>query len=277
MHYISLCAIVKDEHPNNLQEFIAHHLGIGIEHCYIYDNGSSIPISNILKNYIDAGLVSVIYFPEKGVQMQAYSGCLNAFGKDNEFIAFIDMDELIIPKSHDNMQDFLRQYNSLLHLGSFAINWKIFGSEINGELAITKPNQLMSEIYIKSSNNEFEENKHIKSIVRPKNTKFFNLDPHHATLHNGYFNYNEKMQNIRGPFAQPCSTETIQINHYFTRSKEEWEKKVLKGRADVSDSNIPGREIHEWESFNNNCNMIEDCSALRFVNKTKEIMEKYRC
>ena len=43
-----ICAILKDETPY-LEEWIKHHLAIGVEHFVLYDNNSAIPIRETLK------------------------------------------------------------------------------------------------------------------------------------------------------------------------------------------------------------------------------------
>ena len=45
-YYLSLCCIIKDE--RYLEEFIVYYNILGVEHFYIYDNESSLPISKRL-------------------------------------------------------------------------------------------------------------------------------------------------------------------------------------------------------------------------------------
>ena len=43
MRYLALCCIVKDENMF-LKEWLAYHALLGVEHFYIYDNMSAVPV-----------------------------------------------------------------------------------------------------------------------------------------------------------------------------------------------------------------------------------------
>ncbi|MDR1946666.1 MAG: glycosyltransferase family 92 protein [Desulfovibrio sp.] len=87
--YASICAIAKDEDPY-IVEWAEYHLSIGFEHIHVYDNGSARPVRDILREYMDAGLVTVVDFPvEVEQQPAAYADCLAAYGAGTEWMAFI--------------------------------------------------------------------------------------------------------------------------------------------------------------------------------------------
>lgn len=90
-----ICAILKDETPY-LEEWIKHHLAIGVEHFVLYDNNSAIPIRETLKTYIRTGDVEVIECPiVESPQLKAYNHCLFEMHNRTKWIAFIDGDEFI--------------------------------------------------------------------------------------------------------------------------------------------------------------------------------------
>lgn len=66
------CVIIKDENYY-LPEWIAYHSAVGVEHFYLHDNGSSIPISPTLTHEARIGRVTVIPFPDRCMQMPAYN------------------------------------------------------------------------------------------------------------------------------------------------------------------------------------------------------------
>ena len=50
-YYISICLLAKNEN-NYINEWLKWHIDLGVEHFYIYDNDSDIPlINNIYKDY----------------------------------------------------------------------------------------------------------------------------------------------------------------------------------------------------------------------------------
>ena len=64
MHYLSVMAIFKNE-TMNLKLWIEHYLWQGVEHFYLIDNGSNDNPLSILQEYIDNGIVTYYFLPEK--------------------------------------------------------------------------------------------------------------------------------------------------------------------------------------------------------------------
>lgn len=265
MNYISICAIAKDECKQYMEEFICFHLAIGIEHFYIYDNDSSIPIKQTLKNYIDKGVATVIDFPGRGKQMPAYGHCLSTFNKQSKWIAVVDLDEFIVPKSGGDIKNILPRYETY---GALAVNWKMFGS--NGH--IDKPNGLTIENFTSATPCHFPPNKHIKTIVNTQYYYSISGDPHHFKYVNGSYAVNENISMVKNAFSDH-SCNIIQVNHYFTRSLEEFKIKAARTRADVL-SNEPCRQLQEFYDLDGCC-FVKDESALKYRDKTIEYMGIY--
>ena len=55
-NYLSLALMIKNE-SKYIQEWIEYHLLVGVDKFYIYDNESTDDLKNILKVYIDQGIV----------------------------------------------------------------------------------------------------------------------------------------------------------------------------------------------------------------------------
>jgi cellulose synthase/poly-beta-1,6-N-acetylglucosamine synthase-like glycosyltransferase len=134
---------VKDEDPY-MPEWIEYHLKIGVTQFYIYNNGSQIPLTTSLKKYIDLGVVTPEVIEGVGVQTKAHAHCLEKYGSQCQWIAFIDADEFLVPKTlTGSLPDFLTAYEPY---GGLAVNWLVFGS--NGHIEsrtgryITIPNGL---------------------------------------------------------------------------------------------------------------------------------------
>lgn len=259
--YLSLCAIAKNETPY-LEEWVNFHRAVGVEHFYIYDNESDVPVRSTLKKYVAAGLVTVKDYPGKGKQMPSYDDCLRTYGHTSKWIGFIDCDEFIVPKSKDSVPEILGLFESF---GGLAVNWIIFGS--NG--LQKKPDGLIIENYTMGSPQDYVENRHTKRIVQPALTRGAGTNPHYFVHQRGYFSVSETLNMVHQAWSDN-STNVIQINHYFTKSYDEFVIKCSRGRADVADPNIQGRHIAEFDKFNGHCTVKDEC-ALKFLEKTKSL------
>ena len=105
-HYLTVCAIAKNEGPY-FKEWIEWHLSQGVDKFYIYDNESTDGTKDILKPYIEQGVVEYKYWPGYRRQLAAYDDCLEHHRFDSRWIAFIDLDEFIVPVRDKSIPDFL--------------------------------------------------------------------------------------------------------------------------------------------------------------------------
>ena len=222
-YYLSLCCIIKDEN-NYLQEWIQYHIKIGVQHFYIYDNGSRVPVKSTIKDLKLTSYTTVISLPGRSKQKAAYKHCLERYGYTSRWIGFIDTDEYIVPKTtQGDLQLFLKDYESV---GGLGINWLIFGSSGH----IKRAQQPQISTFLWRSTTAFKPNWHIKSIVQPKYVKH-NVNPHAFYYVEGKFCVNENFVPIEDAFVEP-SVDKIQLNHYYCRSLEEYREKIRRGRAD---------------------------------------------
>lgn len=224
-HYLSLVVIVKNEAPY-LLEWIEYHKLIGVEHFYIYDNESTDNIYNLLEPYIDRKEVSYIHCPGKAMQMPAYNDAIARFGKNNFWMGFIDADEFIILANNISLISFLQNYENYSAVG---INWKLFDS--NDFEQKPKNGFVISNFTRTYKDDDTPVNRNFKSIVQPSRVKLC-LNPHFMWLRKGYI-VNEDKETITVPIAERNRTHQIQINHYFSKSKQEYLDKIARGCADT--------------------------------------------
>ncbi|MBS7566153.1 glycosyltransferase family 2 protein [Mucilaginibacter sp. Bleaf8] len=245
-NYVAICCIVKNENLY-FDEWIDYHTQIGVSHFYVYDNESVVPAAVTLAKYIKAGMVTVTEIKGKEKQTTAYGMCLKTYGADCRWIAFIDVDEYIVPKTmNGSLPEFLLSYEKFAALG---ISWLVFGS--NGYEK--KPDGLQVNNYTKRSLKTHSENDHIKSIVQPKFVVSPGTDPHHFVYQKKKFCVNENFERINGARVLHTSNK-IQINHYFLRSLEEFKRKIGRGRADLD---VP-RKLNEFYEIDKDANVIVD-------------------
>jgi hypothetical protein len=254
MYYAALCAIAKDE-DHALPEWARHHLHIGFEHIYLYDNGSRTPIRDVLRDYVANGLVTVVDFPlTDRQQLSAYASSLDRFGKDAVWMGYIDIDEFVVPKTCSDVRELLDAYAAYAGL---AVHWKIFGS--NGHAA--RP----AAGVIQSYTGVLDRNKHVKTIVKPRHVAAV-ATPHHFRYADGQCCVNEDGIPVWGPFSSHAS-RCVQLNHYYYTSREDFAEKMARGLATPGKDGRAVRNETEWETFDRQFTLAGeyDDAALRFA------------
>ena len=265
--YLTACAIVRDE--PDLTEWVAYHFAIGFEHIYIYDNESVIPVAKTLRNWINDGKVSVEFIAGRKQQCRCYSAHLKM--TDSKWIAFIDADEYILPHLADDLKAVLQQYESF---GGLTATWKVFGSDGHS----VRPPGLVIESYTKTSKcciNVSPESRscwpQYKTIAQPEFAISF-PNPHFARYRSGSYAVNESRRRM------PCwhshgrsSLKTIQLNHYFVKSLEDFRAKQNR-RGPNSDR---ARTTEEWQHVEKLCNIQPDTRIQRFVPTVRGLMMYY--
>lgn len=232
---LAVVAIMKNEGPY-LTEWVKYYESIGVKHFYIYDNESTDNLAEVAKS-----LTNVTYHKISGVarQLDAYNDALNRYGRKCKYMAFLDGDEFVFcPNSDNQLLPILDNYFSKKHVGGLGVNWQIFGSS-NFE---TKQEGLVTDNYIYRSVESFEKNRHIKTICMPGRVAGFAYEPHSMIYLPGFHAINENFKKIDGPLTEVPSTKKIRINHYFSKSKEEFMQKRARGQADSND-------IRDMEQF----------------------------
>lgn len=94
--YLSVCAIAKDEGPY-FKEWLDWHICQGVQKFYIYDNNSTDETKAVLSPYVEKGLVEYVYWAGYRMQLAAYDDCLERHRLDTRWLAFIDLDEFLVP------------------------------------------------------------------------------------------------------------------------------------------------------------------------------------
>lgn len=222
-----VCCIALNEEPY-ICEFIDHHLSIGFSHVYVYDNSHN----NALAHVITADRVTIVHFPGQAQQANAYHHFLHTFAHHHTHVAIIDCDEFIYLKQHKTIRDLLSEYS---HAGALAINWVMFGSNNHKHYTDEPVVKRFTKCHKGS-------NKHTKWISRIDCVLAL-PHPHYSILHQGCcVDTNNTI--VSGPYNQDGPIDVVQINHYFTKSYDEFKQKVERG---VADSAIIKRSMAEFE------------------------------
>jgi hypothetical protein len=253
--YLTLCLIVKDEN-SYLQEWLDYHILLGVDHFWIYDNGSATPIKTTLKSYIEAGWVTIHNISGKSVQLYAYDHCIQNHQSDSKWIGFIDADEFLVIKEDVDIKHILERYEEWAGL---AISSLFFGSGGN----TTRPSVGQLAGYPLRTPEKLSVNRLVKSIVQPDKV-ILPISPHSFLFKEGWYCVNES--GLRVDAQQfPCHVDRIQVNHYYTRSEQEWADKLKRGRGDSGNPYTDERwtRIHSTSS-------IQDKNAIHLLQQIIE-------
>ena len=265
---VVVCATFKNEAPYIL-EWIAYHRIIKIDHFLIYNNDSTDNTQEILKALDRAGIITYVDWPSRpniNNQIVAYKDAyLRLVGKC-EWITFIDGDEFIVPNIHQDLPSFLSDYENV---AGICVNWNIFGSSGH----INKTNGLVMERFKKCARASAPVNRQGKTIAKIDFIEDLNIHKCKFPEESIYIYPDrtpvpELSRNLRGPGIH-ITHEFLQINHYVTKSKAEWELKRARGRADKelnSSEKIRSEKYFEIHDKNN----AEDIKILKFLEKTKQ-------
>lgn len=66
----------------------------------------------------------------------------------------------------------------------------------------------------------------------------------------------------------PATAEVLRINHYWSKSLEDGERRVTRGAVDQWTMENP-RSMELWHEFDSRMNQVEDREILRFVPELK--------
>lgn len=258
IYKLGVVAIVKNE-ARFMEEWVLFHLNQGVDKIIIYDNGSTDDIRSVLKPYIKRKAVKYIYYPGKKLQCDVYNDAIYRYGRFFKYMIMLDADEFLYPsETHEKLTDIIDEaFERDEKVGCLVVNWLCYGS---GGF-IKSPEGHVVENYLKRGAYEFEGNRNYKTIVDPQKV-FSYICPHFPELKKGY-----KKVNTVGDVIDTSVTsgnyERLRINHYFTKSKEDYIKKMIRGKADRSDK----RGMDEFYRYD--VNDIYDDSILYYF-KTNE-------
>lgn len=251
MNYLSIATIARGESPY-LIEWIRYHLGVGIDHIYVYDNKEPGSYDYHWAQVAYREQVSFIQFPGETMQTKMTEHALANLRNATRWLAFIDVDEFIVPRTTDDIQTFLKDYEQYPAL---CIHWRLFGSSGNLHYE-ARP---VIERFTKRA---AEVDRHVKSIVDPKRTGRW------VTVHKYTHGSECAVDEHRNPIEEresrplPATADLIQLNHYVTKSYDECCERRGRLRADIPEKHKMPEFFHAHDK-----NEVEDLRALELWRK----------
>ena len=221
-NYLSATCIIKNE-AEYMPEWLEYHLLVGFEKFYVYDNESTDNIKQILRPYIDSGIVEYTYWPGVAMQMPAYRDCIERHKGETFWLAVIDIDEFIVADSGN----IAKSLNTFENYAAVVLQWLVYG---DNNIPKKEPGLVVERF---TAHNSFDiKTEMCKSIVNPRKIEVKNL--HLPAPINGYYAVNaigKKIIPVSNARIQNGTYKNIHINHYIFKSYEEFLIKKTKGDA----------------------------------------------
>ncbi len=258
-----ICAIMKNE-QKYVDEWLEYHKFLGFDRVQLYDNAqnASSYIASLPEKY--GSFVNVLHFPGLGRQTEAYIDCMVRNRDLNMWAAFLDIDEFVVLRKHPNIKAFL--HDVAPHGGSVVLNWSIMGSS---NATTRSPGSVMARFTLTSE----KPDRHIKTIAYLKHTKQPVI--HNVLMLPGYPTVDQygHVLNDTTPFVYNSTREVANINHYYTKSLEEFILKRKRGWAssyklnhlmEGAEKEVITRILRDYRLHNKETNFVRDTFARDF-------------
>ena len=226
-YYCSICLIIRDE-SEYLKEWLEWHISQGVDHFYIYDHGSKYPISEFVKT-LDAELQDRITVRDFGgshkfAQHDAYNDCLNRYKRESRWIGFIDADEMIRVKCGCTVPELLRNYEGFAGL---FMRWVVY--DANGQ--VEKSDKPLRERFTHVTPTDIDDGVG-KTFLQAQLVQY--MLTHNGYPYNGFDAVDENRTPIKTADARKydSTADLICVDHYYTKSYEEWKEKIGRGTCD---------------------------------------------
>ncbi len=266
---VAVVAIFKGE-DEYLREWLEFHRIVGVEHFFLYDNGDSQTSREILKPYIDDGLVTYlpfVDFPEKSMrnrygkdqfrklsmQNLAYGDCVLRYAEHCKWLAKIDLDEFLYPlEPFACLSDAFAALDSSQVKG-FSVRAKRFGP--SGR--IERSGLPVIETFT-MRNPEPDRNWKVVGKGRYLNGK---------ACYQGCHTYFYKPSLRARAFSDELTERSVMINHYYIKSRAEYLDKIERHSV----GHKAGKESPEkWQLADADARTKDEGEILRFLPLLKE-------
>ena len=227
-----ICAIMKNEH-SDLEEWIQHHLDLGIEHIHLYEDRGSDPHDEICNKYEKVTLHKLsnekydfLFNLENNKQCALYNFFVLEYHNIYDFALMIDIDEYLYFNEGWDLQKLL---NDSSNKSSVCLLWKVYGA--NGRVY---PSKNIRETYTTDVTEMYEWGRNFpKVLLNLKKPLPFEF-PHYTASSYGD-NANIEM-----------NYDKVWLNHYYTKSWVDWCQRFIK-KGDLFSDN---RQIYEFFRMN---------------------------
>lgn len=216
--YSATILLIKDEN-RYLKEWLDWHLNLGFEHVYIYDNGKKDHVQDVVDLYAAEMQQKITVIDWTGhhthIQQDAYNHFLSNHKKDVRWGLFIDSDEFLrfTDGETTDVNTFLRSYEDYTEVWGYEVEYDANGQE-------TYEDKPVRERFTRQT--DVREGVYWKNFIQVNRIDSF-------LMHYAYYDESRHLL-----FKNEKSNQDLfVIDHYYTKSWEEWKKKIMeRGGAD---------------------------------------------
>jgi len=271
---VSAVTIFKDE-ARFLSEWLEYHIMTGFDHFYMYNNNSTDDYENVLRPYIQNGIVTLIQWPQEHGQIAAYQHFYENYRSRTQWIAFLDMDEFVVPRYKTDINEWIKNYEKY---PSILVYWKMFGT--SGKMH-HDDHRLTIEQYT-VCHDGFATHWGKCFVNTDYDIAFFNDTVNHRAIVLGNFmGFKIKIQPVN-QFKRFVVSQyhlswlgekkpSIQINHYWSKAWDVYD--IKRNRSDATFKENPRRNMSYFYHDEHRC-ITSDYSIFRFLMQLKLQMKE---
>lgn len=224
---VAICCIARQE-QDYLPEFVSHHLALGVAKIYVYDNGQG---QEPVPQFADDRVEVIDWRDKKNGQCAAYDHCYKRHAYDFGWIGFIDVDEHVhIKQMGVTLPEYLDRVGSRADV--VLLNWRLMTDAglthydpRPMQERFKKPMRLSLPVKF-----EWPENNHVKAFVRGGISGLrFAGTPHCPTHPTSLVAVNGDGRRCELKFAVTMTHQTAWLDHYYTKTAEEFMQKLRRG------------------------------------------------
>lgn len=274
---LAIALIVRNE-ARHVREWAEFHARAGVRRFLVYDDGCTDATVPILRETLGDAVTVVPWrqvFTDVWMgreihnQVLAYAHAASNFGGAFRWMAFIDVDEFLIPTRADSLPEALAEAGDCVNI---SLPWHMFGHSGHA----TPPEAGVLRSYLSRAADPMSDVRGVrafKCVVDP--CALVRVGVHSMETGDGT-TCDDQGRSVRMRDREKrdfYSVRNIQLNHYYARSEAELAEKIGRGPNLVAKSPEYERKVRRTVA-NIQADEVEDRAALDYLVRTGQIVEK---